>query len=180
MLCEVEGEWAAAIESEHREYHHYQHNKISKVVRRTAAEIRQGVRAILPPRQRTELEGWCDLRINRADLLAVFPIPVSPTVRENLDVIAQFLQHESQSPDLGVKKLLAPNRGGNTLPPSFAQIKVKTEACAERLGHRKEVGLLEAVKKEFPGQRVPRSLVRKAMKDLWGKPRIGAPPKSPR
>jgi hypothetical protein len=121
-LCEVAGDWAAAIECEHREYQGYQHNKIRLVVRRSDADLRRGVRAILPTKQRTELEGWCSLRINSADVLTVFPMPMSPT--ENLAVIARFLQQENQS---------APTRGGGTAPAELPTgVRTNKDASAEQ------------------------------------------------
>jgi hypothetical protein len=87
--------------------------------------------------------------------------------------------HEPRNASVGLDND-GPTSQSRLLAPSFAQIKAKTAICAERLGHRKAVKLLESVKKEFPGRHLPRTLVRKAIKELWGNPQIGAPPKSPK
>jgi hypothetical protein len=84
-LCQVAGKWAAANEWEHREFEAYKYNKILGVARRRSdAEIKPGIRALLPPKERAELQGWCDVRIERAGVPAAFPKPPSPTTEENI------------------------------------------------------------------------------------------------
>jgi hypothetical protein len=95
VLCRMAFEWAAANECELREFNAYQYHKIVRVGLRSNPEIRQGTRTVVPPKERTELRGWCRLRINSANVLAVFPTPMSPTpklpsgVRTNKEASAE-------------------------------------------------------------------------------------------
>ena len=124
-LCRLAFEWAAANKCEFREFDAYQYDRIVRPGLRSNPEIRQGSRAVVPRKQRTELSGWCSLRVDSAEALAVF-------------------QQESQSPNRVAKELLTPIRGGSTpLPelPSGARTNKAAsaeQACGTHLRNLKE------------------------------------------